>query len=99
MTEETTKKTLVNGEPVEDAEGTSDVSGEGTADVSDEQAGAESPTPPTSAGEIKDRAKGFVERLKKDGPEPVREAAKSLVDRAFDTVDVAFDKWFGKSEK
>ena len=63
-----------------------------------DEPGSEGFTPPTSGGEIRARAKSVVERLKNDGPEPVREAAKGLVDRAFDTVDAAFDRWFGKKE-
>jgi hypothetical protein len=106
MTDEAPKQKLVNGKPVEEDpdattgdeldQGSSDVSGEGNAGHSEEPDGAGSL--PTSGGEIKNRAKNLVERVKKDGPEPVREAAKGLVDRAFDTVDAAFDKWFGKKE-
>ena len=90
------KRTLVNGVPQE-APDEAAVDQGGDVPPEGDSGGDPEPsrTPPTSGGEIKDRAKSLIDRVKKDGPEPIREAAKGLVDKAFDTVDAAFDKWFG----
>jgi len=86
-------------------QGSGDLHGEGATNGSEEQAGTgarsgsdsadETQTIPTSKQEIKERAKGVVERLRRDGPEPVRRQAKGLVDKAFDAIDAGFDRWFG----
>ena len=51
--------------------------------------------PPLSAGEIKAGISKRFERIKKEGPEPIRKAAIGLIDKVFDAIDSGFDRWFG----
>jgi hypothetical protein len=100
------KQTLINGKPADEVENENADSGldQGSGDLPSEGDSGHSPEPPRADGipgsgeEIKDRARKVVERLKTDGPAPAREAAKGLIDKAFDAVDAGFDRWFGKKE-
>lgn len=92
-------------------DGSGDVHGEGGSPVSDEQVGAagagpendqdgqdEKIDPPGSSGEIKQQISDRFERLKKEGPAPVREAAKGLIDNFFDAIDRGFELWAGRKK-
>jgi|TARA_R110000787_G_scaffold142370_5_gene255969 hypothetical protein len=117
MTEEP-KRELVNGQPVEDPDETTDSqSNDGSGDVpsegdsgqpqgeagagpKDDQTGTEEPgsvgfDPPGSVSDIKSGITDRFDRLKKDGPEPIRQAAKGVVDKLFDAIDSGMERWFG----
>ena len=102
------KQKLVNGKPVDD-EIETDTSptgdsqpddGEPSAEPDNETGDTEEPgsvgfTPPDSVSDIKKGVTDRIDRIKKEGPEPFRQAAKGLVDKLFDAVDGGFDRWFG----
>lgn len=78
---------------------TPDPNGEAGAGSPDDQAGQKGTLePPGSPGEIRQGISTRFERLKREGPEPIRQAAKGLVDRAFDAVDRGFELWFGRKK-
>ena len=111
MTDEEQKQTLVNGKPVEnededEATPNSNPPGDNEPDAGESpgqpesEAGTGEPgsvgfTPPGSVSDIKQGFVDRIERIKKDGPEPIRQAAKGIVDKVFDAIDSGMERWFG----